>query len=81
MTAPSNSKCTPCCSAREVSSAPRRATGPLFVVQTLFPDSSAHRTCETAGSPSSGLVNVASQMMSAVQLRITDSLLVSADPP
>jgi hypothetical protein len=37
------------------------------VVTTCLPDSMAHFTCDTAGSPSTGLVKVASTTMSAGQ--------------
>ena len=80
-TAPSCSNRTPCSAASAWSSAPASATGPLFVVVTCLPDSMAHRTCEMAGSPSTGLVNVASTTVSAVVFRMTYSLRGCASPP
>lgn len=80
-TEPSNSKLTPRSAASCFSARPASATGPLLVVHTCLPDSRAQRTWERAGSPSVGLVNVASTTMSAGTSRITHSLRGSALPP
>ncbi|MCY1556543.1 hypothetical protein D9M68_933030 [compost metagenome] len=80
MTAPSYSNDTLLALAKALSAWACKAIGPLLVVTTCLPASSAQRQKVAAGSPSLGLVNVASAMMSAPDCLITASLNASAEP-
>ncbi|MNM94212.1 hypothetical protein D3C81_1066080 [compost metagenome] len=80
ITEPSNSNWAPVLLANAFRLSACNAPGPLLVVTTLIPFSRAQRQKVVAGSPSTGLVNVASAIRSAPEKRITVSFAGSALP-